>query len=235
MAQGLYETIHLLSASIILLAILMKDYGWGSEGGGGPGQKSFFTKQSHTLSLSVYLCGSTAMCAVAHLPWTNKRGTLQSQTVLASHYIKTFSVASISHRLWSIAAIRTAYCPGRWIGAVRRRKGQCWDKHQRYSQNALRLPHTRTLFCPLTPPVSPNWGWSQTLFEHWTEKLPTINHKFLQVTPQTDYEIEQISIQSRVLVRGRHRRSESYSTVRVLKELLLPDYIRSRGSMWWWV
>lgn len=52
----------------------------------------------------------------------------------------------ISHLLWFIAAIRTAYCPCGWIGAVRRRKGQCWAKHQRYSQNALCLPHMHTLF-----------------------------------------------------------------------------------------
>lgn len=52
----------------------------------------------------------------------------------------------ISHLLWFVAATRTVYCPCGWIGAVRRRKEQCWAKHQRYSQNVLRLPHTRTLF-----------------------------------------------------------------------------------------
>lgn len=52
----------------------------------------------------------------------------------------------ISSLLWFVAAIRTAYCPFTWIGTVRRRKGQCWAKDQRYSQNALCLPHTHALF-----------------------------------------------------------------------------------------
>lgn len=52
----------------------------------------------------------------------------------------------ISHLLWLVAAVITAYCLCGWIGAVTRRKGQCWAKHQRYSQNALCLPHTLTLF-----------------------------------------------------------------------------------------
>lgn len=172
----------------------------------------------------------------------------------------------ISHLLWFIAAIRTAYCPCGWIGAVRRRKGQCWAKHQRYSQNALCLPHTRTLFHFFFHQHT-QWVQLQTEDKHWrkfSQRLNSmylwtntwlksrdqaflINHRFIQVCPQTDYEMEQISIQSCVRDQKRHCGSESWlntplalvgsnSNTELSSEgTLLPGYIRSRSSMWWWV
>lgn len=113
----------------------------------------------------------------------------------------------ISHLLWFIAAIRTAYCPCGWIGAVSRRKGQCWAEHQRYSQNALCLPHTRTLFqSSINTPSEYRLRLKTNTEENPSEELTLcisgrtwswniVNHTFIQVFPDS-YEMERISIQS---------------------------------------
>lgn len=85
----------------------------------------------------------------------------------------------ICQLLWSIAVIRTAYCPYRWIGAVRRRKGQCWAERQRYSQNAL-FP-TRA-HCSIN---TPSEYWRQTLIKSYlcaTLNEQSQNQAFLSIT-----------------------------------------------------
>ena len=174
-----------------------------------------FIKQLNMWGLSVFLCGMRLMCmpAVAHFPWKNKRGTLQTFWYLGESLYQNICRGVpcdgvpelISHLLWFIAAIRTAYCPCRWIGAVRRRKEQCWAKHQRYSQNVLCLPHTRTLFHLFINTTSEcRFGLKTNTEENLSKELTTccswmttelkshdqaflINHTFTQAFPQTDY------------------------------------------------
>lgn len=132
----------------------MKDYN-----GGGAQAEVILTKQLNTFfSLSVGLFFSVVwdqLCTWVLLWHTCLKETNEAlcENILVSWWViisKHFSVwllpELISHLFWFIAAVRTVYCPCGWIEAVRRRKGQCWAKHQRYSQNALCLPHTRTLF-----------------------------------------------------------------------------------------
>lgn len=130
--------------------------------GGWAQSEAIFTKQLNMsdcvfLSVACGRCAHGSCCGTR--TWTNKWGTLQTfwRVIISKHFLWCSVCLGvgwsggggpelISHLLWFVAATRTVYCPCGWIEAVRRRKEQCWAKHQRYSQNVLRLPHTRTLF-----------------------------------------------------------------------------------------